>query len=76
MKLSKFFLTKQQRFSRSWQQLAIHYNQCVAAGVSENGKLSIDEHAYLTEVQNELKNRPDNPQNFVLGDMPEIRKEN
>jgi hypothetical protein len=69
MKIQNLFLNKQQRYSLSWQELANHYNLCVAKGVEENGKINIDEHAYLTEVQKELKERPDNPQLHLFGSL-------
>lgn len=65
MKLRNLFLNKQTRYQMTWQQLATHYNICVAAGIEERGMIEPNEHDYLQTLQEELNSRLDNPK-FIL----------
>lgn len=65
-KLRKLFKSTIQWKSMRWQELADHYNLCVATGVEELGKLNVDDHAYLTQLKKYLENHPDRPIDYLF----------
>lgn len=72
-KLRDYFLNQKQRNEMPWQDLAQHYNFCIAKGIEELGKLGPNEYDYLNTLKSELINRLDNPQN-IIGVISEIVK--
>lgn len=63
-KLRDYFKDKKTRDNMSFQELADHYNFCVAKGIEELGKIGPNEHDYLFNVKMELTMRIDNPSNI------------
>lgn len=55
------FKNREQRLAMTWEELAQHYNLCVAKGLEELGKLGPNEYDYLSTVKKEVEMRLDNP---------------
>lgn len=71
------FLNKTQRLQLTWEQLAEHYNICVAKGLEELGKLGPNEYDYLNTIKAEVESRLDNPRFQINPTLrtPERKKE-
>lgn len=76
LKLRDMFLNRTQRLQLTWEQLAEHYNICVAKGIEELGKLGPNEYDYLDTIKAEVEFRLDNPRFTINPTRTPERKPN